>query len=110
MIDAPLVAERVAAVRRRIDSAGGVAVTLIAVTKGFGPDALDAAARAGVTDIGENYAQELATQADTARRLGLTVHFIGRLQTNKVRSLATTVGYWQTVDRPPVARVGVRQR
>jgi PLP dependent protein len=103
VIDAPLVAERVAAVRRRIDNAGGVAVTLIAVTKGFGPDALDAAARAGVTDIGENYAQELATKAETARRLGLTVHFIGRLQTNKVRSLAKTVGYWQTVDRPPVA-------
>jgi pyridoxal phosphate enzyme (YggS family) len=103
VIDAALVADRVAAVRRRIDAAGGVAVTLVAVTKGFGPDALEAAARAGVTDIGENYAQELATKADTARDLGLTVHFIGRLQTNKVRGLAGTVGYWQSVDRPTVA-------
>jgi pyridoxal phosphate enzyme (YggS family) len=103
VIDAALVADRVAAVRRRIDEAGGVAVTLVAVTKGFGADAVEAVGRAGVSDIGENYAQELATKADTARGLGLTVHFIGRLQTNKVRSLAGTVGYWQSVDRPTIA-------
>lgn len=103
MIDPALVADRVAAVRRRIDDAGGVAVTLVAVTKGFGADAIEAAARAGVGDIGENYAQELATKAETTRRLGLTVHFIGRLQTNKVRGLAEIVGYWQSVDRPTVA-------
>jgi pyridoxal phosphate enzyme (YggS family) len=103
VIDAALVADRVAAVRRRIDAAGGVAVTLVAVTKGFGPDAIEAVARAGVADIGENYAQELATKADTARDLGLTVHFIGRLQTNKVRGLVGTVGYWQSVDRPAIA-------
>jgi pyridoxal phosphate enzyme (YggS family) len=103
VIDAALVAERVAATRRRIDAAGGVSVTLVAVTKGFGADAIEAVARAGVSDIGENYAQELATKADTARDLGLTVHFIGRLQTNKVRSLAGTVGFWQSVDRPTVA-------
>ncbi len=103
MIDASLVADRVAAVRRRIDDAGGVAVTLVAVTKGFGPDAIEAVAGAGVADIGENYAQELAVKADTARRLGLVVHFIGRLQTNKVRSLVGTVGFWQSVDRPAIA-------
>lgn len=103
MIDAALVSDRLAALRRRIDSAGGVGVTLVAVTKGFGPDALEAAASAGISDIGENYAQELLRKADTARRLGLTVHFIGRLQTNKVRSIAETVGYWQSVDRPAIA-------
>jgi pyridoxal phosphate enzyme (YggS family) len=75
----------------------------VAVTKGFGPDALEAAASAGISDIGENYAQELMTKADTARRLGLTVHFIGRLQTNKVRTIAQTVGCWQSVDRPAIA-------
>jgi pyridoxal phosphate enzyme (YggS family) len=103
VIEPALVSDRVAAVRRRIDDAGGVAVTLVAVTKGFDTDALIAAAGAGVTDIGENYAQELLTKADTANRLGLTVHFIGRLQTNKVRSVAAHVGLWQSVDRPAVA-------
>jgi PLP dependent protein len=103
VIDAALVVDRVAAVRRRIDDAGGVRVTLVAVTKGFGPDALEAAATAGVGDIGENYAQELSTKSELAKRLGLTVHFIGRLQTNKVRSVAGDVGLWQSVDRPAVA-------
>jgi PLP dependent protein len=103
VIDASLVAERVNAVRRRIDDAGGVGVTLVAVTKGFGPSAVDAAARAGIHDIGENYAQELAVKADAARRNGMTVHFIGRLQTNKVRGLAGTVGCWQSIDRASIA-------
>lgn len=99
MIDASLVTDRLAGVRDRIASAGGRDVTVVAVTKGFAADALVAAAGAGLTDIGENYAQELLAKADTARRNGLTVHFIGRLQTNKVRSLAAVVDWWQSVDR-----------
>jgi len=70
------------------------------VTKGFGPDAVAAAAAAGCRGIGENYAQELVTKAPTARRAGVAVHFIGQLQTNKVRQLAGLVDLWETVDRP----------
>ncbi|HUA95638.1 MAG TPA: hypothetical protein VMB82_08930, partial [Acidimicrobiales bacterium] len=53
-----VVADRLAAVRRRIETAGGdpAAVKVVAVTKGFGPDAVAAAVSAGVTDVGENYA------------------------------------------------------
>ena len=103
MIDATLVGDRVAAVRQRIEAAGGVGVTLVAVTKGFGTDALDAVAAAGVADIGENYAQELLAKAPVVQRRGLIVHFIGRLQTNKVRAIAPLVGWWQSVDRPAAA-------
>lgn len=90
----------VAEVRRRIEAAGGAdRVRLVAVTKGFGPDAVDAALRAGVTDIGESYAQELVGKAPAVTEPGATWHFIGRLQTNKVRSVAELVGLWQSVDR-----------
>ncbi len=70
------------------------------MTKGFGPDAIKAAAAAGCRAIGENYAQELLTKAPTAAALGLAVHFIGQLQSNKVRRLAGLVDVWETVDRP----------
>ena len=57
---AAAVAGRLAAVRRRIESAGGDVdrVRIVAVTKGFGADAVRAALAAGVVDIGENFAQE----------------------------------------------------
>ncbi len=100
---------QVATVRARIAEAGGDpdAITLVAVTKGFGPDLARAALAAGLADLGENYAQELlAKVADLeSRPLPIEVptrpawHFLGRLQTNKVRHLAGHVALWQSVDR-----------
>jgi PLP dependent protein len=102
---ADVVAERVSAVRARIDAhAAGRAVLIVAVTKGFGPAAVDAAASAGITAIGENYAQELITKAGQGaggERVGW--HFIGAVQRNKVAALAPFVAVWQTVDRPAAA-------
>lgn len=110
MIDASSVAARVREVRDRIEAAGGGSdVRIVAVTKGFGPEAIGAALAAGVHDVGENYAQELVAKLSA---LGdgvgdglrdATVHFIGRLQRNKVRQLAPYVGLWQSVDREPLA-------
>ena len=74
------------------------------MTKGFGPDAVAAAAAAGCRAIGENYAQELATKAAHAAAAGLAVHFIGRLQSNKVRLLAGHVDVYETIDRPSLVR------
>ena len=74
------------------------------MTKGFGPDAVAAAAAAGCRAIGENYAQELATKAGPAAEAGLAVHFIGRLQSNKVRLLAGHVDVYETIDRPSLVR------
>jgi pyridoxal phosphate enzyme (YggS family) len=90
-------------VRQRIADAGGdpQAITLVAVTKGFGPEVALAAAGAGLLDLGENYAQELVAKAPVLADAGHQVrwHAIGRLQRNKVRSLASVVSLWQTVDR-----------
>ena len=74
---------------------------MLAVTKGFGVGAIVAALAAGFGRIGENYAQELIPKVTTARQSGITpeVHFIGHLQTNKVRQMAPVVDVWQTVDR-----------
>lgn len=93
-----------AGVHDQIVAAGGdpARVQVLAVTKGFGPEVAAAAVGAGLTDLGENYAQELvgkapvvAEDADSAVRW----HFIGQLQSNKVRALAPWVSVWQSVDR-----------
>jgi len=95
-----MVAERLEAVRARIAAAGGTDVRVVAVTKGFGPDAIEAAVAAGCQDVGENYAQEAVTKLQAVRGPVPRVHFIGHLQTNKVKQLAPVVDVWQSVDRP----------
>ena len=99
-------AERLDAVRSRIADAGGDldAVTICAVTKGFGPEAVRLALDHGIGDIGENYAQEMlgkvaALAADEGRDVWPRWHAIGRLQRNKVSRLAPHVHLWQSVDR-----------
>lgn len=74
-------------------------VTVCAVTKGFGAEAIRVAQRLGCDAIGENYAQEAVTKLSEVGEAHPPLHFIGRLQTNKVRSLANIVAVWQSVDR-----------
>jgi len=94
------VAERASQVRRRIAAAGGDlgALTVVAVTKGFGPDSVAAAHAAGLDDVGENYAQELLVKAE-ATPPGTRWHFVGAIQRRKVAALAPFVHLWQSVDR-----------
>ncbi len=100
--DLASVSEALAHVHDRIHSAGGVDVEVLAVTKGFGADAIETALAAGCRSIGENYAQELLSKRDAAAQA--EVHFIGQLQTNKVRQLVDVVDVFQTVDRVKLAR------
>ena len=95
-----LVAERLAALRRRIADAGGTDVEVLAVTKTFSLDHVRAAQRAGIRAIGENYAQEVVAKLGGVGDLDIAVHFIGQLQTNKVRQLAGLIDVVETVDRP----------
>ena len=101
MIDANEVADRVAHVRSVISNAGGTGVSLVAVTKSFGIEALRAALTAGCDAVGENYAQELLEKITVGLPL-VDVHFIGALQSNKVRLLAGHIALWQSVDRESV--------
>jgi pyridoxal phosphate enzyme (YggS family) len=106
-----LVTTRVAELRDRISRAGGIGVGIVAVTKTFGSDAWSDAKFAGCEAIGENYAQELiakSQQVDRAERL--PVHFIGQLQTNKIKSLFDIVDVWQSVDRASVVTELVKRQ
>lgn len=105
-IDPTLVAENVAALRELIDRHASRPVRIVAVTKRFGIDAIRAALATGVVDIGESYAQELATKApelagaDPAPRW----HFIGHVQRNKVKLVADVVHLWHAVDSTRLGR------
>lgn len=87
----PDIPDRLSEVRGRVAEAvarGGHAqrVTIVAVTKTHGPDAVHAAWEAGLTDVGENRVQEaIAKQADVT--VPVKWHLIGHLQRNKVRQL-----------------------
>ena len=96
--------ERLAAIRQRIGAAAPdpAAVTLMAVTKGFGPGAVRTALAAGLTVVGENYADELVTKAAAvADDPGPAPewHFLGSIQRNKVPRLAPLVTCWHAVGR-----------
>lgn len=98
VIDPGDVVARYRAVRARLAAAGGADVRLVAVTKGFGPEAVRAAAQAGIADVGESYAQECLAKLEWLDEVP-TLHFVGGLQRNKVRKLAPVVDVWQSVDR-----------
>ncbi|HUF97881.1 MAG TPA: YggS family pyridoxal phosphate-dependent enzyme [Ilumatobacter sp.] len=92
------VAAALAVVRERISAAGGGSeVSLLPVTKSFPVAAIAAVQAAGYHAVGENYVQEVVSKSDALA--GVALHFIGQLQTNKVRQLAGRVAVYETVDR-----------
>lgn len=103
---AELVAERLVAVRARVAGAGGdpSKVTVVAITKGFGPAAVEAALAAGLTHVGESYAAELEAKASAPYSSQPTWHFVGQVQRNKVGRIAGVVGLWESVDRLAAGR------
>jgi PLP dependent protein len=75
-------------------------VTLVAVTKTWPAADVRVLADLGVRHIGENRDQEAAPKAAACADLRLSWHFLGRLQTNKCRSVATYASMVHSVDRP----------
>jgi pyridoxal phosphate enzyme (YggS family) len=81
--------ERLAQVRAELARLAPQQVTIVAVTKGFGTDAIRAAMDAGLSDIGENRVQEAVQKQDALAGLsGVRWHLIGHLQRNKARVVA----------------------
>jgi pyridoxal phosphate enzyme (YggS family) len=99
------IAERLAAVRERVEGAARRAgrdhrdVMLVAVSKNVEPARIAESIEAGQRVFGENRAQELLAHA-AALPGDVAWHFVGRLQRNKVRSVASLVSTWESVDRP----------
>lgn len=103
--DTAAVVERVASLRRAIlaiEREWSHEVMLVGVTKGLGAWAIEDAMSAGCDAIGESYAQELIEKRTTIAAVAPAVHFIGRLQRNKVRQLVGLVDVWCSLDRAPV--------
>ena len=83
------------------------AVTLLAVSKTFGPEAVRQAAEAGQRAFGENYVQEGVDKVLALRAAGwadLQWHCIGPLQSNKTRPVAEHFDWVHTVDRLKIAQ------
>lgn len=86
-------------------SSGGRDVELLLATKTVTAETVNALSRSvGRLLIGENKAQELLEKYDALEKERLTIHFIGHLQTNKVRQIIDKVDMIHSVDRPELAR------
>lgn len=107
-------------VRKAISEAARVAgrapdsVSLLAVSKTFGPEAVIEAADAGQHEFGENYVQEALDKIASVKALrpdlDLVWHFIGPLQSNKTRLVAEQVDWVHSVDRIKIAQRLADQR
>jgi hypothetical protein len=78
-------------------------VRIVAVTKGYPPEAARAARAAGLEDIGENRVQEALGKREQLADLGLRWHLIGHLQTNKAKLVPGRFEVVQSVDSVRVA-------
>ena len=106
------IAAHLAEIHDRIANAARVAgrapeeITLVAVSKEVDAAAVAEAWAVGQQDFGENRAQELVTKVGAlhshgldSRQLELAWHFIGRLQRNKIKTIAADVALWHSIDR-----------
>jgi pyridoxal phosphate enzyme (YggS family) len=75
-------------------------VTLVVVTKTFPASDVRLLAALGVRDIGESRHQEALAKSQECSDLGLTWHFVGRLQSNKAADVARYASTVHSVDRP----------
>jgi pyridoxal phosphate enzyme (YggS family) len=99
-----MISTHIQAIRGRIQDACRRAgrdpadVTLVAVAKTFPVVAVRQAVESGTADIGENYVQELLRKRDALPDPGIRWHFIGHLQSNKVKSIAGWIHMIHAVD------------
>ncbi|MDP5072060.1 MAG: YggS family pyridoxal phosphate-dependent enzyme [Congregibacter sp.] len=85
-------------------------VHVMAVSKTQPAEAVRAAANAGLQDFGENYLQEALDKIAACADLELTWHFIGPIQSNKTRPIASSFDWVHSVDREKVLRRLSEQR
>jgi pyridoxal phosphate enzyme (YggS family) len=104
------IAANFADVRRRLDRAALRAgrspedVTLVAVSKTFGPDVIRAAVAAGQRVFGENRVQEAASKIEALGDLPIVWHLIGHLQSNKARRAAADFQWIESIDSLPLVQ------
>jgi len=94
---------RVEIARRQAAAGWSHPVTIVAVTKGFGLEAVEAALAAGLTDLGENRVQEAVAKIDTPVGRRATWHLIGHLQRNKAKDVPGRFGLVHSLDSAVLA-------
>jgi PLP dependent protein len=104
----PALRDRLAEIRAVVatrQKAGGWThpVRIVAVTKGHGPEAVLAAADAGLNTVGENRVQEALAKQEQCAGVLVEWHLIGTLQRNKARLVAGRFGMIHSVDRLDLA-------
>ena len=103
------IAQNVEDVRSRMQRACAFAgrkvedVRLIAVTKFVEQARIAEALETGLREVGENRAQELTEKLTFFEQHGCSVHFIGQLQTNKIKYVCGVADLIHSVDRPALA-------
>jgi len=104
VLDPAVIRARLADVRDRIARAAARAgrdpshITLVAVSKTFGADAVRAAAAGGQIDFGENKVQEAQLKRAETRDLKIVWHLIGHLQSNKAKKAAAEFDVIHSID------------
>jgi len=97
------VRERIAAACRRAGRRPED-ITLVAVSKTFPAERIREVVRAGVSDIGENYVQEVLPKREALAGEPVRWHFIGHLQSNKAKSIASWVTMVHALDSRALAQ------
>ena len=113
-MDFPDLPSRLASVRATIADRQARAgwthpVTIIAVTKTHGPDAVRAAAAAGITAVGENRVQEAIAKMPEVAGVPVEWHLIGSLQRNKVKQVLGRFALVHSLDRLELAEEFARR-
>ncbi|MBE6681214.1 MAG: YggS family pyridoxal phosphate-dependent enzyme [Ruminococcaceae bacterium] len=104
------VLEKIVEVKQKIRNAAELSgrnfndVTILAATKTVDADTINFAIENGISCIGENRVQELIEKYDSINKENVAVHFIGRLQTNKVKYICDKVSMIHSVDSVKLAR------
>lgn len=110
------ISDNLQAVLQRIDAAVTAAgrapgsVQLLAVSKTWPAEAVEAAHAAGQRDFGENQEQEGARKIAALAHLPIAWHFIGPIQSNKTRPIAEHYAWVHSIDREKIARRLSEQR
>ena len=106
----------IAALRQRIVQSASDAgrdpaeITLLAVSKTRSAEEVAVALDAGLTQIGENYLQEAVDKQAALQGRNACWHFIGPIQSNKTREIASHFDWVHSVDREKIARRLSEQR
>ena len=102
--------QNISEVRARIKQAAtlysreSTTIALLAVSKKQPVSAIQAAINAGVRDFGENYLQEAEAKINEFREISLNWHYIGAIQSNKTRAIASLFDWVHSVDRVSIAQ------